>query len=568
MDINQAIKEKNIDFISKFIKEYDLKIVDGRLVPNGNTSVIKEMVVFWNQRQQARKILLNSLYGALLNAALRFSDERMGQSTTLTGRKITQHMNAAINMQITGEYDYKGSGIVYSDTDSLQEDSIINTNYGNMRIDEAFYNCSTKYNVGDKEYSYDDNLMVMSYNPETGDAELMPISYIYRHKVSKSRWEVEDEFGNKVIITEDHSLMVERNGILLEVKPIDILPDDILITLVTNNQVVRGKIKSIKKINDFDNEYVYDVGINGDTPYFFGNNILVHNSSYFSVHGHEPIISREQVIERYDEIANKTNETFPAFMNYTFNCSLEKGSIIKAGRELIASKGLFIKKKKYAVLIFDLEGTRQDTNGEHGKLKAMGLDLKRADTPKYMQEFLKEILMDILTREESDSTEGYILDKISKFRTEFRKMKHWDMGSPKKVSKLSFYKDVKSKLENNTIDKAAFRVKGKKPPIPGHVAASINWNKLLELVDDRQSMKILDGSRIVVCKLVPNSLNMTSVAYPMDEPHLAEWFKELPFDINAMEEVIIDKKIRNLLGVMNWDLHKTKENELIDLLDF
>src|SRR6185437_14454781 len=75
-------------------------------------------VDYWNQRQQARKILLNSLYGALLNEALRFYDERMGQSVTLSGRSVVRHMNATINELITGKYDYKGEAIVYADTDS------------------------------------------------------------------------------------------------------------------------------------------------------------------------------------------------------------------------------------------------------------------------------------------------------------------------------------------------------------------------------------------------------------------------------------------------------------------
>ena len=43
------------------------------------------------------------------------------------------------------------------------------------------------------------------------------------------------------------------------------------------------------------------------------------------------------------------------------------GAIIMGGRELIATKGLFIKKKRYAVLIFDMEGNRLDVNGKPGK---------------------------------------------------------------------------------------------------------------------------------------------------------------------------------------------------------
>jgi DNA polymerase elongation subunit (family B) len=57
---------------------------------------------------------------------------------------------------------------------------------------------------------------------------------------------------------------------------------------------------------------------------------------------------------------------------------------------------LFITKKRYAVLNYDKEGKRLDVDGKPGKIKAMGLDLKRSDTPEYMQNFLEEILMDVL----------------------------------------------------------------------------------------------------------------------------------------------------------------------------
>ena len=73
---------------------------------------------FYDQRQYAGKIRLNALYGALLQPSCRFADPRIGQSTTLSGRSITQHMNAKINEIITGEYNYCGKSIYYVDTDS------------------------------------------------------------------------------------------------------------------------------------------------------------------------------------------------------------------------------------------------------------------------------------------------------------------------------------------------------------------------------------------------------------------------------------------------------------------
>jgi hypothetical protein len=58
---------------------------------------------------------------------------------------------------------------------------------------------------------------------------------------------------------------------------------------------------------------------------------------------------------------------------------------------------------------------------------------------------------------------------------------------------------------------------------------------------------------------------MNAVAYPIDEPHLPQWFKELPFDHSLMEETIIDMKLKNLLGVLEWDLSQANDDVSNDL---
>ena len=85
--------------------------------------------------------------------------------------------------------------------------------------------------------------------------------------------------------------------------------------------------------------------------------------------------------------------------------------------------------------------------------------------------------------------------------------------------------------------------KDAKKVIPGHVTASINWNRLKKIYGDHYSMPIQDGAKVIVCKLKPNPSGLTSVAYPVDELNLPKWFKELPFDDESMESVLIDKKI-------------------------
>ena len=50
---------------------------------------------------------------------------------------------------------------------------------------------------------------------------------------------------------------------------------------------------------------------------------------------------------------------------------MELGEIIAAGREVVGESGLFITKKRYAILVFDLEGKREDTDGVSARF-AMG----------------------------------------------------------------------------------------------------------------------------------------------------------------------------------------------------
>ena len=80
-------------------------------------------------------------------------------------------------------------------------------------------------------------------------------------------------------------------------------------------------------------------------------------------------------------------------------------------------------------------------------------------------------------------------------------------------------------------------------------------------------MKIVDGMRIVVCKLKQNPLGYTSIAMPTDEARLPDWFKELPFDDIEMESGLVDRKIENLLGVLGWDIRSsTNTNSMVDSL--
>jgi DNA polymerase elongation subunit (family B) len=350
-----------------------------------------EDTAFWDKRQLVKKINLNSLYGAILNPGCRFFDQRIGQSTTLTGRIIAKHMDSYVNEAITGSYDHTGQAVIYGDTDS----------------------------------------------------------------VYFSAWPAIKE------------------------------------------EVESGRMEW----------------------------------------------NREICVQLYDTIADGVNESFPAFMERACHCPRDMGAIIKGGREMVAVKGLFIKKKRYAVLIYDMEGTRLDTHGKPGKVKAMGLDLKRSDTPKIVQEFLSEILLDVLTG--TGDVRQTVITKVRDFKIAFSSRPAWEKGTPKRVNNLTKYTAEEEKLG--------------KANMPGHVRAAMNWNRLRRMHSDNYSMNIVDGMKTIVCKLKDNPLGLKSVGYPTDEQHIPAWFKELPFDDNLMEDTIVDQKVENLLGVLNWEISQSTD---------
>jgi DNA polymerase elongation subunit (family B) len=354
---------------------------------------------YWDKRQLVKKINLNSLYGAILNMGCRFFDNRIGQSTTLTGRGIARHMAAKINEVVTGEYDHVGKAIIYGDTDS---------------------------------------------------------AYFSAYHVLK---------------------------------------------------------KEIEK---------------GEIPW-----------------------TKDTVVQLYDTIAEEVNSTFAQFMSDAHHCPKSRGEVIKAGREIVALKGLFITKKRYAVLYYDKEGKRSDIEGKPGKIKAMGLDLKRSDTPEFMQKFLEELLTKVL----NNAQESEILERIGEFRTEFKSRPGWEKGSPKRANNIAEYQEKERKQG--------------KANMPGHVRASINWNTLKRMNGDKYSQQIVDGMKVIVCKVKANPLGYTSIAYPVDELRLPKWFQELPFDHAEMETTIINNKLDNLIGVLEWDLESTTQsNTFNSLFDF
>jgi DNA polymerase elongation subunit (family B) len=131
---------------------------------------------------------------------------------------------------------YKGKNpvTIYGDTDSTSCESIIYTNNGEFKI-EDWYNKNIKNGSagetlkGHESVKTDDNILNWS---EDKGLYYAPVKRIIRHKVTKEKWKLKTKSGKEVIVTNDHSMIVFRDGLKIEIKPRDILKSDKILAII------------------------------------------------------------------------------------------------------------------------------------------------------------------------------------------------------------------------------------------------------------------------------------------------------------------------------------------------
>ena len=229
---------------------------------------LKSKITYYVGEEQALKLLGNSMYGGCSHAS--FYWYNMGLANDITGepRNLIHMMEHHIPdfwknnwLQMTDLHKKLGWKVdperakrvletvpyvtkeqdpdaynerswvyaAYGDTDSCIGETKIQTEQGTVTIADLF----------GKNYKGADEVIItpngselvplkqkiLNYD-ENNNLTFQPANYIMRHKVTKPKWKLLTKTGKEIIVTEDHSLIVFRNGEKLEVKPKDVLKTD------------------------------------------------------------------------------------------------------------------------------------------------------------------------------------------------------------------------------------------------------------------------------------------------------------------------------------------------------
>jgi DNA polymerase elongation subunit (family B) len=267
------------------------------------------------------------------------------------------------------------------------------------------------------------------------------------------------------------------------------------------------------------------------------------DSTYFNTHAS----NIEEAILIADAVVEKVTNTFQQFMRDTFLCTEGFDDIVKAGREVVADRGIFVDKKRYILHLVDNEGESVD------KLKVMGLDTKKTTLPAEVSKVLNHFVERLLKGEEWD----VVAEDIVEYKERLRETKDVMMiGLPKGVKKVEFYTDQ-------------YNIYGDGVRLPGHVAAAIHYNQCLEAYEDHDNVPIISGMKIKVFYLTQKYGRFHNIALPTDTTKVPEWFLDhFSVDRDAHIERLVDNPLNNIIKAIGRETPSRQSLIVNELLDF
>jgi len=187
------------------------------------------------------------------------------------------------------------------------------------------------------------------------------------------------------------------------------------------------EIESIEQLENFDDEYVYDIEVDDDSHTFIANDILVHNSVYITYGTLFKCMTKPYQELYKDKKAKvdwilKFNKEFLDDQNNQWCRDIYEPrhgkNVHEFELETVSYAQICIKKKKYLKGYAFVKGKYYDTP----KVSGTGIELVKSTTPKLCRTILTDLMNSLMFEYDEDKkTEYYMMfnHKLSEYRKQF-----------------------------------------------------------------------------------------------------------------------------------------------------
>lgn len=244
-------------------------------------------------------------------------------------------------------------------------------------------------------------------------------------------------------------------------------------------------------------------------------------------------VSKEDLVDFLDSASKKAIQSVldksMADLGKRLNC---KDNRLKFKREVIASSGIFVAKKRYALCVYDKEGVRYTKPW----IKIMGLETARSSTPQLVRDKLKRAV-EIILMENQQSLVYF----VSEFRTMFFQQPIDKVAFPRGISGLDVYED------RDTIYKKSTPIATK--------AALLHNHQIKKLKLDESHPLLKEGDKIKFIHIkVPNPYGKNGrdrvLAFMGTPPK--DFYLEKYADYEMQFEKTFLEPLKNVTNIIGW----------------
>jgi DNA polymerase elongation subunit (family B) len=235
-------------------------------------------------------------------------------------------------------------------------------------------------------------------------------------------------------------------------------------------------------------------------------------------------------IQKIEPTINDTCETLSEYLN-TYQRK------IKFKREIIADRGIWIAKKRYAVNVYNSEGVAYDPP----KLKVLGMEIVRSSTPAPVRKALREAVSIALTKDEMT-----LRQFVADLEVKWHSLDPENIAFPRGVNGIKEYTDPNGIFRKGT---------------PIHVRGALIYNHLVTSKGlEKKYQLIQEGDKIKFLYLrEPNPLGTHVITFAGEIP--PEFRIREYIDYDKMFEKSFLEPLNSLLSCIGWQVKETASLE-------